>query len=601
MNKKLVFFIAIFLIIASTITPVMALDYPHKNDTPPPTTVTPGIERIYGENAYETSVKVAAALKEELKVSKFSSIIVATGTSYYDAISGSYLAANKKAPIILLKPNGNNPQAYNFIKSNIDKKGTIYILGGPMALSEDIERTLKSYANVERVYGANKYKTNLAILNKVKSSDRDILVCSANGFEDALSASSTGKQILLVGNSLTSAQKKWLKKNATSPMGKIYIIGGPVAVSEQVEEELKAYKTPVRVSGSNMYGTSTAVARHFFQHAQEATFTVGTHYADGLSVAPLAYVKGAPILLQNNNYRFATVYNYVYKSPSIKRGTIIGGPKLISNNATGLTEKGGKKAGFLKVGSYTFYSDKGTILKKKLFNASGKKYYAKDKGYIAKNELITVENKTYGATSDFSLAKNGLVKIGNAEYYFENYVLKGDRVFQNPKGFVQITQNISDHNQGYYISPIRVKKTSTREQHIDAMISRAYDYLGDPYVWCAAGKPGKSRGVDCMGLVMQAGYAAGFDLYPTTPYRMRTTTPYETRQVWPRTDIQTLPWSKRQRGDLVFYYNNEGNIYHVAIYLGNDKVIHAVRPEVTVSSAYGWGKIAGVKRPFYLG
>ena len=58
-----------------------------------------------------------------------------------------------------------------------------------------------------------------------------------------------------------------------------------------------------------------------------------------------------------------------------------------------------------------------------------------------------------------------------------------------------------------------------------------------------------------------------------------------------------------QRGDLIFY-TTDGVVTHVAIYLGDDQVIHTDwmgRParieHITVS--YGWGNIASqVVRPF---
>jgi cell wall-associated NlpC family hydrolase len=33
--------------------------------------------------------------------------------------------------------------------------------------------------------------------------------------------------------------------------------------------------------------------------------------------------------------------------------------------------------------------------------------------------------------------------------------------------------------------------------------------------------------------------------------------------------------SERQPGDLIFYGNSSGTVNHVAIYIGNDKIVHA--------------------------
>ena len=43
---------------------------------------------------------------------------------------------------------------------------------------------------------------------------------------------------------------------------------------------------------------------------------------------------------------------------------------------------------------------------------------------------------------------------------------------------------------GAYVSPLRIDNTSSRTACIEAMISRAYDYLGDNYIIGASGAPG---------------------------------------------------------------------------------------------------------------
>lgn len=172
------------------------------------------------------------------------------------------------------------------------------------------------------------------------------------------------------------------------------------------------------------------------------------------------------------------------------------------------------------------------------------------------------------------------------------------RFYQNPSWMVQISTHITNHGLSYYVSPLQVSIGSDRSDHIEAMIGRAYDYLGDPFVVCQSRAPGK--GVDCSGIVMQACYAAGIDLWPSNPARHRSPAyEYESREIWKMKNLESVPWSQRQRGDLIFYSNGYGTVIHVAIYLGNNKVVHAYPDTVRVSSVYGWGNIKGVKRIFH--
>ena len=97
---------------------------------------------------------------------------------------------------------------------------------------------------------------------------------------------------------------------------------------------------------------------------------------------------------------------------------------------------------------------------------------------------------------------------------------------------------------------------------------------------------------------MQACYGAGVDLWPSNPYRHRFPKyEYESRYIAKHKTLKTVPFSERKRGDLIFYSRN-GIVIHVAIYLGNNKIIHSWPPRVMVSSVYGWADIYRVKRIF---
>ena len=176
-------------------------------------------------------------------------------------------------------------------------------------------------------------------------------------------------------------------------------------------------------------------------------------------------------------------------------------------------------------------------------------------------------------------------------------VNKGTRAYQNPRKYVQISNTISKHGHDYYTAPVLVNDKSTKKDHIEAMIKTAYKYLGDPYVVCRSGAPGK--GLDCSGLVMQACYGAGVDLWPSNPARHRLPAyEYESRNIAKMKNLKTVSYKNRKRGDLIFY-SAGGRVIHVAIYLGKNKIIHSAPGGVRVSSVkYKYGKVSKVKRIF---
>lgn len=169
-----------------------------------------------------------------------------------------------------------------------------------------------------------------------------------------------------------------------------------------------------------------------------------------------------------------------------------------------------------------------------------------------------------------------LVLLVFAASFFKSVRGHDGRRYQNPPEYVQISDEISTHGLDYYTSPVLVNSRSSKRAHIRAMIKTAYKYKGDPFVNRESGEPGK--GVDCSGLVMQACYGAGVDLWPSNPYRHKygeDRYEWESREIAVMDGLKDIPYKDRKRGDLIFYANKKDVVTHVAIYLGHDKIIHS--------------------------
>ncbi len=287
--------------------------------------------RVYGDNRYETAQKVADTIKEYKGISKFDSVIVASGTDYPDAMSASILAKEKEAPILLVNSlSVNETSVMSYISSNLSEGKTVYIVGGTSAVSQSMENRLKSAGyNVVRLGGANRYETNLAILEECGEITEGLIVSSGLGYADTLSASATGLPILLVGNSLTEDQLALI----SSVSGTVYIAGGTSAVSSKIESQIKKVTSQVtRFAGANRYETSYMIANEFFSDSGGvAILAYGGNYPDGLVAGVLGQVMDAPVILVNNNN---TSYAKKYvQAKSIISVMCIAGPSLVSNSA----------------------------------------------------------------------------------------------------------------------------------------------------------------------------------------------------------------------------------------------------------------------------
>ena len=173
------------------------------------------------------------------------------------------------------------------------------------------------------------------------------------------------------------------------------------------------------------------------------------------------------------------------------------------------------------------------------------------------------------------------------------------RGFQNPSQYYQVSNvsvSIPHLGQGQfgYRTESRISIDATRQDCINAMVTRSLEYSGTRYVWDYSCAPGV--GVDCSGLVMQALYATGMDLSPMNPWDHYYTPGHDqyANYMWENGRFQKLSFSQRQPGDIIAYKG------HVAIYLGNDQIVEASSPagRVRISSVYSSPNIRGVLRPF---
>lgn len=284
--------------------------------------------RVAGDTRYDTAYKNADALKKQLGLEMFDSAVVACGTNYPDALSAAYLAKVKNAPLLLSAPREVNGTV-DYIRRNVTKGKTVYLVGGADVLPEQIKTILGSDYNVKRLEGDDRFLTNLAVLKEANVNNEEIMVCSGFGYADALSTAATGRPVMLVGRALSKEQKEFLA--GISP-AKFYIVGGSDVVSDGIKAELEAIRIVERISGEDRYETALNVAKKFFDMSSSTVvLATGDGYADGLVGSVTAIANKAPLLLANRN-NIKGVAKFV-KETGAKRSIVIGGVDVISNEA----------------------------------------------------------------------------------------------------------------------------------------------------------------------------------------------------------------------------------------------------------------------------
>lgn len=138
--------------------------------------------RIYGQDRFETSLKIL----EDLGISN--EAFVVSGDNFPDSLSISSLAAEKQSPILLVSQSKEtvNSNVVNILRDKQNIK--TYVIGGAGIISDSL---LASFPNYERVFGKDRYETNIAVLSRF-SEDFDftnLYLSTGGNYPDAISGS----------------------------------------------------------------------------------------------------------------------------------------------------------------------------------------------------------------------------------------------------------------------------------------------------------------------------------------------------------------------------------------------------------------------------
>lgn len=194
------------------------------------------VSRISGENRYEVAANVAATYDSA------STVYVASGDSYADALAISPRAGRQGMPLLLTKF-GSLPQASAAQLQRLNPS-RIVVLGGRMAVSNAVVDQLGKYSsNVVRVAGTDRYDgaAKIAGLYQLPMPLSRAWLVSGTDFPDALAA---GPAAALHGNPILLAKSQSLSSAAEAALHRldpkrIHVAGGTGAISVALVRELR--------------------------------------------------------------------------------------------------------------------------------------------------------------------------------------------------------------------------------------------------------------------------------------------------------------------------------------------------------------------------
>ena len=218
----------------------------------------------------------------------------------------------------------------NEIKRVLNKKQTIYIVGGENTISKEVEAQLikEMDARIVRLAGDDRYDTSLKIAKAMdKTTMTNAFVVGGEGEADAMSIAAVATK--LTANETTAAPiivspeagltqdaKDFLYKNKTG-ITDVTVVGGTSKVSKQVIKDVKANvetsDTVERIAGADRKETNAMVINTYYGAdalkkdvndifvAQDGYVGGNGKLVDALAVAPLAGRVEAPIVLATDN------------------------------------------------------------------------------------------------------------------------------------------------------------------------------------------------------------------------------------------------------------------------------------------------------------
>jgi putative cell wall-binding protein len=217
--------------------------------------------RIAGSSRYATAAQIAID-----SYGKASGIILATGETFPDALSASFLAGYVNSPILLAQRTS-IPQATLDAMAALEVKEVV-ILGGTAAISTDVENKLKETYDVVRLSGQDRFATAANVALAVNPGDigeldgeRTAFLTYGYGFADALAV-----------GPLAFAGRFPILLNGKGPLGTptkvaldrldithVVIVGGLISSAAQ-DELTKLGITSERVQGPDRFATAASVA-----------------------------------------------------------------------------------------------------------------------------------------------------------------------------------------------------------------------------------------------------------------------------------------------------------------------------------------------------
>jgi len=292
-------------------------------------------ERLSGADRFQTAAALSA---KYFNASATDSVFIASGVAFPDALSAGPAAAASGAPVLLV-PTVGIPASVIGELTRI-APATIYVIGGPGAVSSASAAALEAYADeVLRIAGPDRYATSRAVADRFFGDPSAVYVATGRDYPDALAASAVAGALggpLVLVDGMNGALDSATRDLIGSYDAPITIAGETDVVSAGIEADLATLDSGVvRRGSSDRYGTAISLAQDL-PVADTWLYATGTGFADAAAGAAVAGHLGSPLLLVrptcDPSYHSARGFDYGQGPRTV---VLVGGEGAVSSSALG--------------------------------------------------------------------------------------------------------------------------------------------------------------------------------------------------------------------------------------------------------------------------
>lgn len=300
------------------------------------------VDRAGGADRYATAV---AASKASFTTGSARTIVLASGTSFADALSASGLAGAATAPLLLTAPTGLPSVTFAEIErvAGDPADTTVVLIGGTSAIGAGVARELSSAGyEVDRIGGTNRYDTSRLVAERIADVEGpafngEAFLVNGRAFPDGLSvgpvAYAGATPVLLTEtDSLPSEISAAIDVTGVES---VFVVGGTGAVGADALADLGVAWSRV-AAGADRYATAVEFAEWALGDGRAAPAWVGVasgaSFPDALGAGAVIGSQGGVLVLTAPSELPAPVAGFLGDSrDEIGRVLLFGGSSAVSD------------------------------------------------------------------------------------------------------------------------------------------------------------------------------------------------------------------------------------------------------------------------------